>query len=196
MKYRLHRTRKEWIVVGERVHYVGGNLRIAWEEAFLAYGLEGRQWGTVLLVGMGASLMQIIAQTATPPLPQVTVLEIDADMLALQQAHYTLPLTYFPHIGDAASTLPTLSQKYDGIFVDAFQEDTIPASLLSSSFVEELHRHLSPTGLLFWNVLLSAEAKVVGELLRKAFTAVRQWRYPPHIFWAAAHDEVTFPLPF
>lgn len=196
MKYRIQKSGKSWIISGMRVHYVGGNLYAAWEEAFLAFGLHRRAWQKVLLVGMGASLIQIIAQTAAPPPPQITVLELDPEMVALQTQLYTFPLPYMLVIGDAAQILPTLSEQYDGIFVDAFVEDVVPPQLLTGEFVQALHARLMPKGVLLWNVLLSSQSDTVEGLLAMHFPHRRRRRLPPHTFWAAAHNSAGLLLPF
>lgn len=196
MKYHLLKSGTDWIIAGQRVHYVGGNLHAAWEEAFLAFGLHGRAWQRVLLVGMGASLMQIIAQTASPPLPAITILEIDPEMVTLQTKLYTLSLPYTLVLGDAAETLPKLTEQYDGIFIDAFVEEWVPSQLLTDTFVEALRRRLSPTGLLLWNVLLRAQSRGIERLLHSHFACLRKRSILPHIFWAAAHSSTGLSLPF
>lgn len=196
MRIFLRRGRRGWIIAGEKVHYVGGNLETAWEEAFEAYGLIPRRWSRVLLIGMGASLMQIIARHAVPPLPFCTVLEASEEMVRLQQKHFVLPLAHEICLGDAAQTLAQISASYDGIFVDAFVEEEVPASLLTAEFVERLQIALSPEGILFWNVLLPAQAQQVRRLLAAAFPVVRHRYIAPHTIWSAAHDVSAFPTPF
>lgn len=196
MKISLQKGRRGWIIAGERVHYVGGNLEAAWEEAFESYGLIRRQWNRVLLIGMGASLMQIIARRAAHPLPFCTVLEISEEMVRLQQEYFVLPLAHEIFLGDAAQTLAQVSSSYDGIFVDAFVEEEVPDSLLTPEFVERLQITLSPSGLLFWNVLLPTQAQQVRRLLTKAFPTVRRRYIAPHIIWSAAHHPSAFSTPF
>lgn len=195
MKFRVRKVRGEWVIEGERVCYVGGQLKMAWEEAFQAFGLEERPWERVLLVGMGASLMQILASTATPPLPQITVLEKYAEMVALQEAHYALSPSYEVILGDAAETIYLLSGEYSGIFIDAFEEESIPETLLNERFVDKAVSLLAREGLIFWNALLPAQARWVGERLSERLTEVRRWRWPPHTIWAGARSPQAFPTP-
>ncbi|MCS6895687.1 MAG: hypothetical protein NZZ60_06030 [Bacteroidia bacterium] len=195
MSYRVVRRWREVIIVGEKVHYVGGNLARAWTEALSALGLEGRFWQRVLLIGMGASLIQLIARRAFSQ-PEVVVVEIDPEMVRLQEAIFDIPLPYTVHIGDAADILPSLSGRFDGIFVDAFIEDRVPESLLSKSFVEALYAHLDLKGMLLWNTLLKPQADEVGKLLMERFAEVRRWRYDAHTFWAAAFGKDCFLTPF
>lgn len=195
MKYQVLHRRGKVIIAGEKVHYVGGNLARAWEEALSALGLEAHPWGHVLLVGMGASLIDLLARGKHPP-HSITVIEIDPEMVRLQERLFTLPAPYQLLLGDAAEVLPTLSDSYDGIFIDAFVEDEVPAALISDNLVDTLRRRLSPQGLLIWNVLRPAQAKTVGTLLNKAFPATRRWGYAPHTFWIAAHSRHSFHTPF
>ncbi len=195
MKYQVLHRRGKVIIAGERVHYVGGNLARAWEEALSALGLEAHRWEHVLLVGMGASLIDLLARGKHPP-HAITVIEIDPEMVRLQERLFTLPVPYQVLIGDAADLLPTLSDTYEGIFVDAFVEDEVPPTLLCDSFVNALKLRLSPQGILIWNVLRPTQAEAVGALLSKAFPAIRRWRYAPHTFWIAAHSRHSFHTPF
>lgn len=195
MKYQVLRRRGKIIIAGEKVHYVGGNLARAWEEAISAFGLEAHPWENVLLIGMGASLIELLAQGSSPP-RAITVIEVDPAMVRLQEGLFTLPLPYQVLLGDAVEILPKLSERYDGIFVDAFVEDEVPEALICEPFVDTLSWHLSPHGLLLWNVLRPSQAKAIGALLTKAFPAIRRWGYAPHTFWIAAHSVDSFHTPF
>ncbi|MCX8111575.1 MAG: fused MFS/spermidine synthase [Bacteroidia bacterium] len=195
MKYRVVRHRKETIIAGEKVHYVGGNLARAWREAFSACGLEERPWQNVLLIGMGASLIQILSEGKISP-PRMTVLEIDPEMVRLQEIYFHLPQTYELRMGDAAQTIHTLTEIYDGLFVDAFVEEEVPEVLIRKDFVEALHSRLAPEGLLMWNVLRRSQSDRIYGLLAQTFPIVRCWRYAPHTFWISASSVRAFPSPF
>ncbi|MCS7296881.1 MAG: hypothetical protein RMK19_01400 [Bacteroidia bacterium] len=195
IRYRLIRQHGKPVILGKKVHYVGGNLARAWGEVFETFGLEVKQWNAVLLMGMGASLIQLLAQSQHPP-SSLLVLEIDSEMVRLQETHFRLPLPYKVVLGDAAQTIYGIEGSYDGIFIDVFIEDEVPLAFLCPPFVEAVRRRLAPYGLLFWNVLRRQESVQVGELLKQAFRVVRQWRYEGHAFWAAAHEFDAFPTPF
>lgn len=195
MKYKVLRRWGKVIIAGESVHYVGGNLALAWEEAFYGLGLTERRWSSVLLVGMGASLMQLLARGAFPP-AHLTVIEIDPLMVRLQETHFILPLPYELHIADAAEAVHALTGMYDGIFVDAFVEDIVPERLITEAFVLALKARLADRGLLIWNVLRPMQSAAIRDLLVGAFPVVRRWRYAPHTFWVASHSTETFPTPY
>ncbi|MEN2992334.1 MAG: hypothetical protein ABDH91_02140 [Bacteroidia bacterium] len=196
MKYRVRRRGGEWIIEGQRVHYVGGQLKAAWAEAFEAFGLVGRSWPKVLLIGMGASLVQLLAATAKPPFPIIHIIEPDPEMVALQERYLEFPLPYHLHLGPAESLLPTLKETFEGIFVDAFVEDSVPEPLQQADFVAELAGRLAPSGLLFWNVLRPKEAATIEALLGHYFSALRQRRCGAHRFYGAAYHAENFPLPY
>ncbi|MEN3040112.1 MAG: fused MFS/spermidine synthase [Bacteroidia bacterium] len=195
MKYQVVRRRREVIIAGEKVHYVGGNLARAWAEALRGLSLAEHPWKCVLLIGMGASLIQILARRSLPP-PEIVVLEIDPHMVSLQETLFDIPIRYTTYIGDAAHILPSLSIRFDGIFVDAFIEDRVPEHLIGASFVESLYEHMEPEGILLWNALQKSQADEIGRLLMERFRAVRRWRYELHTFWAAALDSGNFHTPF
>jgi spermidine synthase len=196
MRYRLEWRKGEPVISGERVDYVGGQLKRAWEEAFASYGLIGRGWHQVLLIGMGASLMQILAQTGQPPPSQVLILEKDPEIVRLQEAHFVLPLPYQVYLGDAAQTIYERTETFDGIFVDAFIEWEVPSNLLQKDFLQALHHRLNPKGLLLWNVLLNKQAKRLEALLRETWPIVRIRRIGNHHFFLAGNIEADWGWPF
>lgn len=144
---------------------------------------------------MGASLIELLHRTAAHCPPQVEVIEIDPEMVALQEAHFPLPLSYRVHLGDAAQLLPCLQGQFAGVFVDAFVEEQVPLQLQTTQFVEGLAARLEPGGLLFWNALRPSDARTIGRLLSQRFPVVRRWRYDAHVFWGAAWEPSAFPLP-
>lgn len=195
MKYQILYRHGKPIIAGQRVHYVGGNLAAAWAEAFAYFGIEEKSWHRVLLIGMGASLIELLARSSQPP-RHIIVLEKDPDMVRLQTEYFRFPLPYEVYIGDARQTLLDQSPPFDGIFVDAFEEEEVPSSLLEEDFVKALYDRLAPLGLLFWNVLLTHQSRIIGERIAAFFSKARRFRYSPHTFWAAAHTAEAFPLPF
>ncbi len=196
MRYRLEWRKGEPVISGESVDYVGGQLKRAWEEAFASYGLIGRGWHQVLLIGMGASLMQILAQTGQPPPSQVLILEKEPEIVRLQEAHFVLPLSYQVYLGDAAQTIHERTETFDGIFVDAFIEWEVPPNLLHKDFLQALHHRLNPKGLLLWNVLLTKQAKRLETLLRETWPIVRIRRIGSHYFFLAGNTEADWGWPF
>jgi spermidine synthase len=196
MKFYLARRREGPVIQGIGVDYVGGRLKAAWEEAFSAYGLIGHAWERVLLIGMGASLLQILAQTGSPPPRSSLILEIEPAMVRLQEQHFDLPLPYEVLIGDAAATIYQVETQVDGLFVDAFIERQVPLSLLQSAFVEALKARMMVKGLLIWNVLRKSEAEVVSTLLEAVFPVVRVRRIGEHWFYLAALEQEVLRWPF
>jgi len=196
MTYRLEWRKGEPVISGSSVDYAGGRLKAAWEEAFLSYGLIGRGWQSVLLIGMGASLMQILARSGKPPPHPLTILEKDPEMVRLQEAHFDLPLPYRLIIGDAAQTLPTLTESFDGIFVDAFVEREVPENLLTADFLQALHQRIEKHGLLLWNVLLSRQARHLETMLGDLWPVVRVRRIEAHYFFLVAKAPEALQIPF
>ena len=196
MKYRLEWRKGQPVISGSSVDYVGGQLKAAWEEAFLSYGLTGRRWERVLLIGMGASLMQILARSGTPPPYSTTILEKDPEMVRLQEAHFDLPLPYRVFIGDAANTVHKLTETFDGIFVDAFVEREVPENLLNKDFLRALYQRLDKHGLLLWNVLLGRQARRLEVMLGEFWPIVRTRRIGTHYFFLAAEAPETIQMPF
>lgn len=196
MRYRLEWRKGQPVISGLSVDYVGGQLKAAWEEAFLSYGLVGRGWERVLLIGMGASLMQILARSGKPPPSTLTILEKDLEMVRLQEAHFDLPLPYRLIVGEAAETVHTLSESFDGIFVDAFVEREVPENLLSKDFLKVLHQHLDKHGLLLWNVLLGRQAKRLEIMLDEIWPVVRKRRINAHYFFLVTDALETLQTPF
>ncbi len=196
MKYQLEWRKGEPVICGASVDYVGGQLKVAWEEAFLSYGLIGKEWERILLVGMGASLIQILAQTSALPPQQILVLEKDPDMVRLQEAHFALPLSYRVIIGDATRTIHELNETFDGIFVDAFIEREVPESLLHKDFVQALSAIRDRRGLVLWNVLQRSQARLLEGVLQKVWPIVRMRRVGEHYFFLAGSALGDLGMPF
>jgi spermidine synthase len=196
MKVQLEWRKGQPVLTGCDVDYVGGQLKKAWEEAFLAHGLHGRSWKRVLLIGMGASLIQILSQTGQPPPAEVLILEKDPQMVALQETYFDLPLPYRVVLGDAVETIHEVGEFFDGIFVDVFVEREVPEGFLQGVFVEALHRRLEKKGVVVWNVLLPKQAKQVENWLRTAWPVVRVRRLGAHHFFLAGAQDAEGGWPF
>ncbi len=196
MKYRLECRRGELVISGEAVDYVGGRLRIAWEKAFEGFALAGRPWERVLLLGMGASLMQILARTGAPPPTHLTIVERDPDMVRLQQTHYELPLPYELILDDAATALTNLAGVYDGIFVDAFEEKTVPPQLLELDFVQSLAKRLNSVGILLWNIVLPTQQRLLKDRLERVFPCVYKRHIWENAIFLAAWERTSLSVPF
>lgn len=77
-------------------------------------------------------------------------------------------------VADAAEYMKINSRKFDLIFVDVFEDNLIPASLLRKSFCENLKNGLNPNGLVLWNHMISDWA-VKGDFnkfLEEAFNPI------------------------
>ncbi len=196
MKVQLEWRKGQPVITGSGVDYVGGQLKKAWEEAFLSYGLDGRSWRRVLLIGMGASLMQILSRTGQPPPAEVLILEKDPQMVALQEAYFDLPLPYRVVLGEAAQTIHEVGEVFDGIFVDAFVEWKVPEGFLQDEFAQALRRRLEKRGILVWNVLLPKQARQVENLLRAVWPLMRVRRLGAHHFFLVGAQEAEVGWPF
>jgi len=109
-----------------------------------------------LLIG-GAAYSYPKNYLANHPTATLDVVEIDPAVTALAKRFFYLsdsPRLQIFH-QDARSFLNTTSSRYDAIFVDAFNSETIPFHLTTVEVAASLKRLLSADGLVLTNVIAS-----------------------------------------
>jgi len=99
--------------------------------------------------------------------------------------------------GDAIALLPTLEQRFDIIFLDAFDNDKTPAGLITETMLPEIGLRLNADGWLAANVYAgNLSLRALHRRWREAFPQVLQVRQEP-LFWPILFAAVrTEPLNF
>jgi len=126
----------------------------------------------VLLIGLGAaSLTKFLYRHY--PLAQLTVVEIEPDVVAAARQFFKLPddpLRINIVIGDGARFVEEYDKQFDLILVDGFDENARAGELDTLPFYENCHRRLNDNGILAVNLLgRSRGYKASFERIREAF---------------------------
>jgi spermidine synthase len=111
----------------------------------------------VLMIGCGGgTLGTMLAATGQ----KVTIVDVDAESVALAQQYFALPPAIDCHIGDGQAFLECNENVFDAIIIDAFAGDKIPPHLRSAPFFRLARRRLAPSGSLFLNVFVAHDLDV------------------------------------
>ena len=126
----------------------------------------------VLLIGLGAaSLTKFLYRHY--PLTQLTVVEIEPDVVAAARQFFKLPddpLRINIVIGDGARFVEEYEKQFDLILVDGFDENARAGELDTSPFYESCYARLNDNGILAVNLLgRSRGYKASFERIREAF---------------------------
>lgn len=107
----------------------------------------------VLMIGLGGGSLPKFCYRHLPK-ARITVVEIDAQVIALRESFY-IPAddNRFRIIhDDGARYIARLDRPVDAILIDAFDEAGVAPSLASSTFFREASRHLTSQGVLIMNL--------------------------------------------
>jgi spermidine synthase len=121
----------------------------------------------VLLIGLGGGSLAKFCYRNLPH-ARITVVEIDARVIALREAFSIPPDDHRFRIvhDDGARYLSTLEQPVNAILIDAFDPAGVSPSLATPEFFYNASRLLAPTGALIMN--LHGDAERFAEHLQQA----------------------------
>lgn len=154
-------------------------LVVAYTRKMMAFLLFNPNPNHIVMVGLGGGSMSKFCYRHLTN-TQITVVEIDADIIGLREQFCVPPDDHRFRIvhDDGADYITTLTEPVDVILVDAFDPIGIAPSLADSDFYAQAASRLSPNGVLVMN--LSGERA----------------RYAPHIDRiCAAFDGSTIMVP-
>jgi spermidine synthase len=129
-------------------------------------------------IGVGAGNMTGYA-IRTFPAAVVHAVDIDRDVVELGARYFGLaphPRLHL-HIDDGRRWLANSKEAYDVVMLDAYDDKSIPASLMDAEFFEIVAARLAPTGAVMQNVFLPVvDTKRLLVSLRKSFAQVDIYR--------------------
>jgi hypothetical protein len=112
----------------------------------------------------------------------VDVVEIDPEVIRVAETYFGVdPMIPRLHIynGDGRIYLQNVKQKYDLILIDAFSRSSIPFQVMTQEFFELIVNHLTPNGIVIFNLiaetsgplsmLLQAETKTIGSVFPNVY---------------------------
>ena len=150
--------------------------------------------GSVLHIGLGGGTMVRFLQACFPGIRQLAI-EINPEVV--KAAYRDFRLDTVPGLevltGDAIALLPSIDERFDMVFLDAFDNDKTPAGLITQDMLQEIGRHLNADGWLAANVYAgNLSLRALHRRWRAAFPQVLQVREEP-LFWpivfATGQDE-------
>jgi len=108
----------------------------------------------ILLIGGGAYTLPMALLRLLPKL-HIDVVEIDAQLAPLAEAYFGLrPDRRQRQItADGRDFLEQSKQCYDIIIIDAFQQASVPGTLIDESAAALVEQHLKPNGIVAYNVI-------------------------------------------
>ena len=139
---------------------------------------------SVLHIGLGGGTMLRFLDACFPGLRQLAI-EINPEVIAAAQRDFRLGEVAGLELlhGDAIALLPTLGERFDVIFLDAFEHDKTPEGLITPRSLRELGLHLNSDGWLAANVYADTlSLRALHRRWREAFAQVWQIRDEP-LFW-------------
>ncbi len=108
---------------------------------------------SLLLIGVGGGYIPGVLHRHKP-MVEVQAVDIDPVVVAVAQRYFGLPEyeRLKLYVMDGRSFVDGSNQKYDQIWLDAFDEEYVPSSLSSRQFLESAREHLRDGGVLVENL--------------------------------------------
>lgn len=122
----------------------------------LMAGAEEKEKLDVLILGMGTGTYATQCRRYFDNL-QIEGVEIDEKITTLAREYFALPEDVPVTTYDGRAYLNAVDKKYDVIFVDAFQDITIPFQMSSVEFFSEVKLHLKEGGVMTVNLNMRGE---------------------------------------
>jgi spermidine synthase len=85
----------------------------------------------------------------------IDVIEIDKGLIDISRKYFDLVTDdhLIIYVGDGAKIIDKLTDKYDLIIIDVFNEATIPEDIQNSNFVNKVAKRLSDNGVMAMNII-------------------------------------------
>jgi len=108
----------------------------------------------VLAIGLGGGSV-VKRMWRDYPEMRIDAVEVDPEVVDVAYELFNLPRDERIRVivGDGREVLRCSNDTYDVVIVDAFDDDRIPPHLLTEQFLYEVRDHLSPDGVVVYNVI-------------------------------------------
>ncbi|MCR5663445.1 MAG: fused MFS/spermidine synthase [Oscillospiraceae bacterium] len=136
----------------------GGLTGLYYDYALAAPVMSGRAAPRVLVLGNGTGTY---ARQCLEYFPGCTAegVEIDGKITALAGEYFALPAAVTVAEYDGRAWLAAVSERYDVILVDAYQDITIPFQMSSAEFFTMVREHLAEGGVMVVNMNMHADGE-------------------------------------
>ena len=136
----------------------GGATGMYYDYAMAAPVMSGKADGDMLILGMGTGTYAKQCQHYYSP-ASIEGVEIDQKITDLAGAYFELPDSITVTTYDGRSYLSAVSETYDVIMVDAYQDITIPFQMSSVEFFTLVREHLNENGVMVVNMNMHSDTE-------------------------------------
>ncbi len=170
-------SRRRYQLCTQNTIYSFAELYDNFSEAFKKIDLEAIAAQEVLILGFGLGSVPLMLEKNFGKQYHYTAVELDESVVYLA-SKYTLPDLHSPVelvIANAGPYVEQCRRQFDLIAMDIFLDDVIPEQFEQISFLQQLQRLLTPTGLLMYNRLalskldVKKSRKFYDDKFKKAF---------------------------
>ena len=148
------------------VYQDGSDELVFWYTQQLAEVVErAPSKGRILVLGGGTlTLPQYLA--VKYPASKIDVVEIDPELavIARERFHYTDPRNVTLHFDDARAYINQTERRYDVILVDVYSDTSVPFSLITAEYGQQIERISTDDGVVAAN-MIAGPVGACGELL-------------------------------
>lgn len=134
----------------------GGATGMYYDYAMAAPVMSGQADGDMLILGMGTGTYAKQCQNYYGP-ASIEGVEIDQKITNLAGTYFGLPDSITVTTYDGRSYLAAVSETYDVIMVDAYQDITIPFQMSSVEFFTLVREHLNENGVMVVNMNMHSD---------------------------------------
>lgn len=162
--------------------------------AFISLAFLDREPKDALFLGLGVGSMPRYFSRFYPK-ASVDIAEIDPDVPPLARDYFFFRES--PNmklaVNDGRIFVKRTKKQYDMIFLDAYQNDSIPFHLTTIEFLREVKAKLNPGGVVVANILSKENNKFFEAMIatyRKAFSHVYifKWKFSDNYIFIAAQS--------
>ncbi|MGN1159165.1 MAG: spermidine synthase [Lachnospiraceae bacterium] len=150
----------------------GGATGMYYDYALAAPVMAGAEEPKILILGMGTGTYATQCTTYFEG-AQIEGVEIDEKITRLAEQYFELPETVKVTTYDGRAYLEAVSDKYDIIMVDAYQDITIPFQMSSVEFFTMVRDHLTQDGVMVVNMNMHTDKEGnINEYLADTISSV------------------------
>lgn len=155
----------------------GGATGMYYDYAMAAPVMSGQADGEMLILGMGTGTYAKQCQHYYGP-ASIEGVEIDQKITDLAGIYFELPDSITVTTYDGRSYLSAVSETYDVIMVDAYQDITIPFQMSSVEFFTLVREHLNEDGVMVVNMNMHSDTEGnINEYLSDTIASVFDYVY-------------------
>lgn len=143
------------VLNGPNSNYSFGSLEKVFERALKYFHFSPQPSDDILILGYGGGSLGRIFKKRKYCYASCRAVELDPVVIEIVHQHFREHLGKTELIeGEAGHFLNGTEAQYDYIFLDLFEDDTVPPQFLEQPFIKLLQQRLKPGGRVYHNVML------------------------------------------